>query len=151
MFGSPSHRIEAQLNSLARVFEIEAQFHAVPGAIQVQFGRPEYGSSDTRFIRMPVGLALSRIHTIHNVYRLVLHDEMYASKARKELVKLLRAIPRYGATTQCILAFFTCGLICGIAFAGSLNDMWAAGVLGAIVCAFQIKAAKSQLSAGGSE
>lgn len=150
-FGSPSHRIEAQLNSLAKVFQIEAQFLHTTGTIQVSFGDPESRNSETCLIKSPTGLALGRIHAVHNIYREVIHDEMYSSDGAREIRKLLHAPSRYGTKLRLGLAFITCLLICGIAFGGSLNDMWVAGVAGFIVRIIQIYAAKSELSASGSE
>lgn len=150
-FGSPSHRIEAQLNSLAKVFEMEAQFQHTPGIIQVSFGNAEQKSSETCLIKSSVGISLGRIHGVHNIYRQVLHDDMYATDGMKELRKMLKAPPLYGQAIRYALSFITCFLICGVAFGGSLNDMWVAGLLGFIVRIIQNIASKSDLSASGSE
>ncbi|TDL27546.1 DUF1212-domain-containing protein [Rickenella mellea] len=150
-FGSPSHRIEAQLNSLAKVFRMEAQFFHTTGTVQVSFGNPESRSSETCLIKAQVGLALSRIHAVHNIYRSVLHDDMFASQGTKELQRLLAAPPRYGPKSRYLLAFLVCFLICGVAFGGSFNDMWVAGLMGLFVRTMQNIAAKSELSASGSE
>lgn len=150
-FGSPSHRIEAQLNSLAKVFNIEAQFLHSTSTIQVSFGNPETGQSETCLIKSPVSLALSRIHAVHNIYRAVLHDEMPASEGTRSLKALLGAPPRYSLRFGYLLSFICSFLICGIAFGGSLNDMWVAGVAGFLVRFIQNFAAKSELSASGSQ
>lgn len=150
-FGSPSHRVEAQLNSLARVFEIEAQFQHTPGVLQVSFGNPETKSSETCLIKSSVGLALGRVNTCHNIYRAVLHDDMSASEGTYILRKLLHAPPRYGTRFRYLLSFMICFLICGIAFGGSLNDMWVAGLMGLMTRVMQNIASKSDLSASGSE
>ncbi|KAI5123301.1 hypothetical protein M0805_009322 [Coniferiporia weirii] len=150
-FGSPSHRIEAQLNSLAKVFEMEAQFQHTPGIIQVSFGNPELKSSETCLIKSNVGLSLGRIHSVHNIYRSVLHDDMYASEGAYQLRKLLAAPERYKPVIRYTLSFISCLLICSVAFGGSLNDMWVAGFMGLIVRIMQNIASKSDLSASGSE
>lgn len=150
-FGSPSHRIEAQLNSLARVFDIEAQFLHTTGTVQVSFGNPETKGSVTCLVKSNIGLSLGRIHAIHNIYRAVLHDEMPSSEGSRCLKKLLDAPPRYGTKTRFVLSFITSFLICGIAFGGSLNDMWVAGIAGFLVRVIQNFASKSKLSASGSE
>ena len=150
-FGSPSHRVEAQLNSLARVFELEAQFQHTPGVIQVSFGNPETKSSETCLIKSNVGMSLGRVNACHNIYRAVLHDDMAASEGTYIVRKLLNSPPRYGMKTRYVLSFLTCFIICGIAFQGSLNDMWVAGVMGLIVRTMQNISSKSELSASGSE
>ena len=88
---------------------------------------------------------------MHNIYRAVLHDDMYASQGTHALKKLLASKPHYGNKTRSALSFITCLLICGVAFGGSLNDMWVAGVLGLVVRVIQTYASKSDLSASGSE
>lgn len=88
---------------------------------------------------------------MHNIYRAVLHDDMYASHGTRSLRKLLNAKPHYGSKTRSLLSFITCLLICGVAFGGSLNDMWVAGVMGLMVRIMQLIASKSELSASGSE
>lgn len=150
-FGSPSHRVEAQLNSLSKIFEIEAQFQHTPGVVQVSFGNAEMKSSETCLIKSSVGLSLGNIHSIHNIYRAVLHDDMYASEGSYQLRRLLFAPPRYKQPTRFFLSFVTCTLICGVAFGGSLNDMWVAGIMGIITRTMQNIASKSDLSASGSE
>ncbi|THH03748.1 hypothetical protein EW145_g6037 [Phellinidium pouzarii] len=150
-FGSPSHRIEAQLNSLAKVFEMEAQFQHTPGVIQVSFGNPELKASETCLIKANVGLSLGRINAIHNIYRAVLHDDMYASDGVYQLRKFLTGPARYKPLLRYTLSFITCLLICGVAFGGSLNDMWVAGFMGLLVRIMQNIASKSDLSASGSE
>ena len=150
-FGSPSHRVEAQLNSLSKIFELEAQFQHTPGVVQVSFGNAELKSSETCLIKSSVGLSLGNIHNIHNIYRAVLHDDKYASEGTYEIRKLLLAPPRYKQGFRFFLSFITCTLICGIAFGGSLNDMWVAGLMGILTRAMQNIASKSDLSASGSE
>lgn len=150
-FGSPSHRVEAQLNSLSKIFEIEAQFQHTPGVIQVSFGNAEMKSSETCLIKSNVGLSLGNIHNVHNIYRAVLHDDMYASEGSYQIRKLLHAPPRYKLPIRFFLSYVTCMLICGIAFGGSLNDMWVAGIMGVITRGMQNIASKSDLSASGSE
>lgn len=123
----------------------------MPGSIQVSFGNPETKSSETCLIKSAGGLALGRIHAVHNIYRAVLHDDMYASDGTYQLRKLLVAPPRYGAKLRYVLSFITCFVICGIAFSGSLNDMWVSGLMGLMVRIMQNIASKSDLSASGSE
>ena len=150
-FGSPSHRIESQLLSLVKVFNVDAEFLHTAGTVQIAFGDAVHHNTENFLIKCNLSLSLSRIHNVHNIYRMVLHDEMRASDGTRDLKKLLEAPPRYGYALRCLLSFITSGLISGIAFGGSVNDMWVSGILGLSVRLGLNHASKSDLSASGSE
>lgn len=150
-FGSPSHRIESQLLSLVKVFYVDAEFLHTAGTVQIAFGDAVHHNTENFLIKSNLSLSLSRIHSVHNIYRMVLHDEMRASDGTRDLKKLLEAPPRYGYALRCLLSFITSGLISGIAFGGSVNDMWVSGILGLSVRLGLNHASKSDLSASGSE
>ena len=126
-FGAPSHRIEAQLLSAARILELKAEFIHVPGLIMCSFVNEDEKSSETHFIRCTGRMALGRLHEVHQIYRGVVHDELSAKRAGQQLDALLEARPIYGSVTQLILSFWIATLICPMAFGGSLVDMWLAG------------------------
>ncbi|KAI0924920.1 hypothetical protein AcW1_006886 [Taiwanofungus camphoratus] len=147
-FGAPSHRIESQLLSAARILEVDAEFVHLPGVIICSFGDPETKTSDTHFIKCAGRLSLGRLHDVHQIYRKVVHDEISANKATAQLNALLVAKPIYGPWFRSILAFLISALICPLAFGGSFIDMWIAG-LGAIIlnCLQVSLASKGQLFA----
>ena len=70
VFGSPSHRIEPQLESTAKLFDLPVRFAHTgsPGCVQVSFGVPEQKASETLLITSKVGLNLCHIHEPHAVY-----------------------------------------------------------------------------------
>lgn len=142
-FGSPSHRIEAQLDSCAKILEVNAEFVHMPGIIICSFGAPESSTSETHFVKENGGLALGCLHAVHNIYRKVVHDEICAQEATKDLNALLTAPPVYGAFARMLLAFSLSTLICPLAFGGSLLDMAVAGVGAIIVSWMQFVSASS--------
>ncbi|KAI0921250.1 hypothetical protein AcW2_006282 [Taiwanofungus camphoratus] len=147
-FGAPSHRIESQLVSAARILEVDAEFIHIPGVIICSFGDQETRTSETHFVKCSGRLALGSLHEVHQIYRSVVHDEISAKKATVKLNELLDAKPIYGTFTRIILAFFISALICPLAFGGSFADMWIAGVGAILLCSMQIGlASKSQLYA----
>ncbi|THH04384.1 hypothetical protein EW145_g5560 [Phellinidium pouzarii] len=150
-FGSPSHRIEPQLESLASIFEMAAQFVHTPGCIQISFGLPEKHASQTLFIKSDVSLDLGRIHETHVVYRAVVRDEITASEGRARIEKLLTRPPLYSLKTQFVLTFLQGFVLCGSSFGGSLNDMWVAGTLSLLVLLAQMRASRSELSSSGTD
>ncbi|EMD40684.1 hypothetical protein CERSUDRAFT_44225 [Gelatoporia subvermispora B] len=147
-FGAPSHRIESQLLSAARILEVDAEFIHIPGVIICSFGDQDTKTSETHFVKCAGRLSLGSLHEVHQIYRAVVHDEISAKKATAQLNSLLEAKPLYGAVTRTILAFFISALICVLAFGGSFLDMWIAGGGAMFLCIMQIGvASKSQLYA----
>lgn len=137
-FGAPSHRVESQLLSAARILEVDAEFIHIPGVIICSFGEPNLKTTDTHFIKCGGRLALGSLHDVHQVYRKVVHDEICAETAKTQLEVLIKAPPLYHTPVRCILAFFISGLICPLAFGGSFADMWFAGLASIALCLVQI-------------
>ena len=147
-YGAPSHRIEAQLSSAARILEVDSEFIHIPGVIICSFGDQDTKSSETHFVKCGGRLSLGSLHEVHQIYRAVVHDELSAKKGYAQLGELLKAEPLYGFRTRCFLAFIISSLICPLAFGGSLVDMWVAGAGATFLCWMQVGyASKSQLYA----
>ncbi|GBE79531.1 hypothetical protein BKA93DRAFT_830826 [Sparassis latifolia] len=148
IFGAPSHRIESQLLSAARILEVDAEFIHIPGVIICSFGDQDTKTSEMHFVKCAGRLALGSLHEVHQIYRTVVHDEISAKKATEQLNVLLDSKPLYGAIFRSSLAFFISALICPLAFGGSFLDMWIAGAGATILSIMQIGvASKSQLYA----
>lgn len=131
VFGAPSHRIESQLLSAARILEVDAELIHIPNVIICSFGDQDTKTTETHFVKCGGRLSLGSLHQVHQIYRAVVHDEISAKKATIQLETLLAADPIYGIAMRLILAFCISALICPLAFGGSLIDMWIAG-LGAV-------------------
>ncbi|GJE96217.1 threonine/serine exporter family protein [Phanerochaete sordida] len=126
-FGAPSHRMESQLLSAARILEVDAEFTHMPGLIIASFGDEETKTSQMHFAKCGGRLSLGNIHRLHSIYRAVVHDEISAKKATEELDKMLAKGPMLRVPYRLMLSFLIAGLICPIAFGGSLVDMFLAG------------------------
>ncbi|KAI0081836.1 DUF1212-domain-containing protein [Panus rudis PR-1116 ss-1] len=142
VFGAPSHRIESQLLSAARILEIDAEYVCLPGVIICSFGDPDTKTTDTHFLKAGGRLSLGALHEVHQIYRAVVHDEISAKKATQKLEDLLEAPSVYNAYIRCILAFLISALICPLAFGGSIADMWFAGIGGVTLCLMHFWSAK---------
>ncbi|KAL5487451.1 PRM10_3 [Sanghuangporus weigelae] len=150
-FGSPSHRVEPQLTSLASLFELPAQFVHTVGCVQICFGHPETRTSETLLVKADINLDLGRINDTHAVYRAVVRDEISASEGYSRLEEIIKRKPIYSKKLLFILTFVQGFIICGSSFGGSINDMWVAGLLSLLVSLAQIRASRSQLSSGGTD
>lgn len=148
VFGAPSHRIESQLLSAARILEVDAEYVNLPGIMICSFGDHDTKTSDTHFVKCGGRLSLGALHQVHQIYRAVVHDEISAKKATKELDDILMADPVYNIYARCVFAFLISSLICPLAFGGSIADMWFAGIGGIALCLMHFwSASKSQIYA----
>ncbi|KZT12765.1 DUF1212-domain-containing protein [Laetiporus sulphureus 93-53] len=144
-FGAPSHRIESQLLSAARILEVDAEFVHIPGVIMCSFGNQFTKTSELHFVRCAGRLALGSLHKVHQIYRMVVHDEISAAEATAKLDALLVAKPEYHAFVRVIFAFLLSALICPLAFGGSLVDMWIAGMCAVFLSTMQIRVASKSV------
>ncbi|KAH8106158.1 DUF1212-domain-containing protein [Cristinia sonorae] len=145
IFGAPSHRIESQLLSAARILEVDAEFIHIPGVIICSFGDHETKTTETHFIKCGGRLSLGSLHAVHQLYRKVVHDEISAKQATEVLEDLIKAPAIYAPWQRCILTFFISGLICPLAFGGSFVDMWIAGTGAVLLSLMQISTATKSI------
>src|SRR6266702_3946826 len=131
-------RIESQLVAAARILEVDAEFIHLPKLIILCFGDPETKTSETHFLRCSGRLALGNLHKVHQIYRLVVHDEMSARQATEELQQISKSKPIYGLWTRCFIAFWLSAIICPLAFGGSFLDMSVAGLGAFLLSALQL-------------
>lgn len=133
-FGAPSHRMESQLSHAARILGVNGSFTHLPGVTICAFRHRPTQTGETHFIKGPVaGLALGRLHEVHQVYRHVTHDEISAKDGADQLEALLAAPPEYSKLMRCGFTFLLTWIICPMAFGGSIVDMWIAGMLALIL------------------
>ncbi|KAK7695428.1 hypothetical protein QCA50_000064 [Cerrena zonata] len=148
LFGAPTHRIESQLLSAARLLEVDAEYVNLPGIIICSFGDQDTKTSDTHFLKCSGRLNLGSLHEVHQIYRLVMHDDISAKKGTEKLDELMQASPIYNTYIRCGLAFGLAALICPFAFGGSFVDMWFAGFGGVALCLMHSwSSSKSQIYA----
>ncbi|KAK4686118.1 hypothetical protein P7C73_g4009, partial [Tremellales sp. Uapishka_1] len=140
-FGAPSHRIESQLSATALVLEIDAQFIHFPSIVIASFGDQETRTSETHFIKASGGLELGKLHKVHSIYRAVVHDQIDAEEGIRRIHKLLRSPLEYNLWQRMILGFMLSGMVCPIAFNGSLIDGLASGCGGILLSFLQLHVA----------
>ncbi|KAI7947135.1 hypothetical protein MJO29_011662 [Puccinia striiformis f. sp. tritici] len=143
--GAPSHRLESQLNATARVLEIDAQFVHLPSIVIATFGDADTRTSETHFVKATGGIDLGQLHRVHHVYKSVVHDHTGVGEGSAALHKILNESPLYSAWQRMIIAFFCCGTISILGFAGSFVDGWVAGAFGSFLAFMQLKASTNQM------
>jgi hypothetical protein len=68
MFGSPSHRLETQIQATARVLELNASVVYLPGIMLISFGDDATHTSETKFLKQATGLDLGKLLATHKLY-----------------------------------------------------------------------------------
>lgn len=145
MFGSPSHRLETQIQATAKVLEINAQVVYLPNTMLVSFGDDATHTSETKFLKQVTGLDLGKLLATHNIYWDVVHDRVSVEDASRELDSLMTTPPIYN-TWQTILIGGLCSVFISIpSFYGSFIDALMCFVLGAFLVAVQIVAARNDM------
>jgi uncharacterized membrane protein YjjP (DUF1212 family) len=129
LFGAPSHRIKSQLKLAAQVLEIKpAVFVLHPGWFMCTFGdQSDPENSEKHSFRVHGGLALSKLHEAHIIFKNVLHDRIDPITATHQIKALLQAPPSFGKRIRVLLVFFISAMICPLGFGGSFVDLWVAG------------------------
>lgn len=121
-YGSPSHRLESQLNATAQVLEVDAQFVHLPTVVIASFGDTDTHTSETHFVKAGGGLDLGKLHHVHKIYRQVVHDEASVQEGSAALSRLLKAPPIYKIWQRMLFAAICAGTIAPIGFGGSFVD-----------------------------
>jgi len=87
MFGGPTHRLQAQIQSTARVLDIELSCMYLPDVMLIAFEDTATNTSNIKFIRQSSALDLGKIHDAHELLW----------KVSPALVVLVFEVPRYSA------------------------------------------------------
>lgn len=147
MFGSPSHRLETQIQATARVLEINAQVVYLPGIMLVSFADEATHTSETKFLKQATGLDLGKLLAVHNVYWDVVHDRVAVDEASKVIDTLMTMPPHYNALWTIIIGGCCSAIIVIPSFYGSFIDALMAAPLGMVLVGVQMVAAKNDMLA----
>ncbi|PWN35805.1 DUF1212-domain-containing protein [Meira miltonrushii] len=132
MFGAPTHRIETQIQQTARVLDINCRCIYLPNLMLFAFGDDTTHTSETKFIKQPGGLDLTKLTDMHSIYWNVIHDKIGVDEASQQLDELMRRKPLIGKVPMVIIGGFCSAFICvgSQGFGGSFLDALIAFPLG---------------------
>ena len=68
MFGGPSHRLAAQIQSTARVLDLQLSCMYLPDVMLISFEDSATGTSNVKFIRQGSALDLDKLGDAHLLY-----------------------------------------------------------------------------------
>lgn len=145
MFGSPSHRLETQVQATAKVLELNAQVVYLPGIMLVSFGDDATHTSETKFLKQATGLDLGKLLATHNIYWNVVHDKVSVDSASKDLDVLMTTPVYYSWWQMLIIGALCSAFITVIGFYGSFIDALMSMPLGVLLVGIQMLAARNDL------
>ncbi|CAK9779776.1 DUF1212-domain-containing protein [Cutaneotrichosporon oleaginosum] len=148
MFGSPTHRLETQIQATARVLDISVQVVYLPNIVMISFADDSTHTSETKFMKQAGTVDLGKLLTTHNIYWAVVHDKMSVEDAGRELDRLMTTRPCYNAWQMILIAGFCSGIIVITSYFGSFLDALMAAPLGMLLQAVQLIALKNDLFGG---
>lgn len=122
-FGSPSHRLETQIQATAKVLEINCQVVYLPGTMLVSFGDDATHTSETKFLKQSTGLDLGKLQATHHLYWNVVHDKMSVDQASKDLDVLMTTPVYYTWWQTLIIGAFCSAFITVLSFYGRVSSL----------------------------
>ncbi|KAG1824853.1 DUF1212-domain-containing protein, partial [Suillus subaureus] len=145
MFGGPSHRLVAQIQSTARVLELDMSCLYLPDVMWISFEDNATGTSHVKFIRQASALDLGKLGEAHGLYWDVIHDVISVSSANTALDTLMRKKPIYSFPKLIFLGGLCSSSICSVSFNGSFIDTLVSFPLGALLVTIQLLSVRNEL------
>ena len=128
--------------SAVKKLEIQGEFVNLPSQIIYTFHDPVNETSEVFFVKCPGRISLGRLAEVHDIYREVTHDAMYAIRGAEALEELVNEPKEvYSNLLRCIFAFCLSALICPLSFGGSFVDLWFAGLGAFMLSCLQMRIA----------
>lgn len=145
MFGGPSHRFVAQMQSTGRVLELDLSCMYLPDVMLISFEDRATGTSNVKFIRQDSALNLGKLSEAHALYWNVIHDNMSVSQASAALDVLMRKKPIYNFAQLVVIGGLCSASICSVSFSGSFIDCLISAPLGGLLVAIQLLSPRNEL------
>ncbi|KAJ7100584.1 hypothetical protein C8R43DRAFT_247729 [Mycena crocata] len=145
MFGGPSHRLQAQIQSTGRVLDIQVNCMYLPDVVLISFDDSTTGTSNLKFIRQSSALNLGKLNEVYELYWSVIHDEQSVSEASSTLDALMRKKQEYSWWQLVLTGGMCSSSICSVSFNGSFIDSLIVFPLGALLVAIQLLSVRNEL------
>ncbi|KAA1473295.1 DUF1212-domain-containing protein [Dentipellis sp. KUC8613] len=145
MFGGPSHRLQAQIQSTARVLELELSCLYLPDVMLISFDDSVTSTSNIKFIRQSSALDLGKLKQGYTLYWKVIHDEISVKDASTALDELMRKRPLYNSWAIVFFGGMSSASICSVSFKGSFIDCLISFPLGALLVFVQLLSVRNEL------
>jgi len=128
-FGTPAHKLEAQLNTSSKVLGIRTEFLLLPNVVLLSFYDAEQGArpSDLHVVKKIGGISLSQLRATHTLYKGVINQTITPQNGWKALIAIQQSHPPYSYPIRCFIGFLCGAVITLLAFEGSFLDAMIAG------------------------
>ncbi|KAI8319550.1 DUF1212-domain-containing protein, partial [Martensiomyces pterosporus] len=137
-FGSPVHRMEANLLEVAKYLNIDACFFTVPGLTLVSFGDPDTHSSETHIVRASDGYDMHRLEQANNISRRLRKGKATVHESIRDIERLLAEPPLYPWYFSVPVFFVQSFFVSMTLFHGTWREAALSGAMGLIVGALEI-------------
>ncbi|KDQ28417.1 hypothetical protein PLEOSDRAFT_1077263 [Pleurotus ostreatus PC15] len=145
MFGGPSNRLQAQIQSTARVLDIPLSCMYLPDVILISFDDNITVTSNVKLIRQSSALDLGKLKAAYRLYWKVIHDDLSVEEASPQLDELMCGPPTYRAWQSILIGGMCSSAICTVGFNGSFIDALVVYPLGALLVAIQLLSVRNEL------
>ncbi|KAJ2724610.1 pheromone-regulated protein prm10 [Coemansia sp. Benny D115] len=137
-FGSPVHRMEANLLEVSRYLDIDACFFTVPGLTLISFGDPDTHSSETHIVRASDGYDMYRLERANRISRDLRKGRMTVHESLRAIEALLAAPCVYDWYIRVGICFIQSFFVSMTLFYGSWKEALVSGGLGLVVGASEL-------------
>ncbi|KAH6905126.1 pheromone-regulated membrane protein Prm10 [Coprinopsis sp. MPI-PUGE-AT-0042] len=154
MFGAPTHRLQSQIQSAARVLDVQLSILYLPDTTLISFDDGTTGTSHVQLIRQASALDIGKLTDAFYLYwkaslcpldAAVIHDKISVTDASGRLDELMKSPPLYNWWQNVLIGGMCSSAICTVAFTGSFIDALLSFPLGALLVAIQILSSRNQL------
>lgn len=110
-YGAPTHRLEEYMRMTAEVLGLHLQSFYMPGCMVISFNDTVWRSTEVHIVRCTEGLNLSKLYSVHEVYKGIIHDELAIEEAVTRLDEIMTrndkfsrwfCVLMYGLASACI-------------------------------------------------
>ncbi|KAJ7642200.1 DUF1212-domain-containing protein [Roridomyces roridus] len=150
MLGAPSYRLEAQIQDVCSVLDVQAEMLYLPDSFFVSFtdNASGIGSGTAKLIRQTRTLNLGKLKAAYGIYSSIVHGERSVVELSNALDDLMFAAKQEyrQAWWKLALAGGMCSAtICPVGFNGSFLDALISFPLGALLIGIQLLSAQNEL------
>ncbi|KAJ2852036.1 pheromone-regulated protein prm10 [Coemansia brasiliensis] len=137
-FGSPVHRMEANLLNVANYLNIEACFFSVPGLTLISFGDPDTHSSETHIVRASDGYDMYRLEQVNRISRQLRKGKASVHESIRDIEALMAKSPVFTWYLRLGFNFVQSFFVSMTLFHGTWREAALAGGLSIFVGAFEL-------------
>lgn len=145
MFGGPTHRLQSQIQSTARVLDMSISCMYLPDIMLISFDDASTATSSIKFIRQGSTLTLHKLHDAYKLYWKVIHDKISVSEASVELDTLMVSKPMYNMWWLVFFGGMCSSGICTLSFSGSFLDALVVFPMGCVLVLLQLISVRHEL------